>query len=69
MAPKTTDWSQPIEEGDCPPPSGDSNEMAETVDWSQPTKGDLRDPPVLDPHVWEFLSGTGSPGSGGDESD
>ena len=64
---ETVDWSQPVEGGDCPPPCGDSDEMAETVDWSQPTKEDLRDLPVLDSCVQEFLSGTGPPG--GDETD
>ena len=47
--------------------SRSSDEMAETVDWSQPTEGDLRDPPVLDPCIQEFLSRTGS--HGGDKSD
>ena len=28
----------------------------EMVDWSQPAGGDLEDPPVLDPHIREFLS-------------
>ena len=37
------------------------------MDWSQSARGDLRDLPVLDPHVRELLSGTGSPGGGGDE--
>ena len=37
------------------------------VDWSQPARGDSGDPPVLDPHVWESLSSTGSPGGGGDK--
>ena len=58
--------SHPVEGDDRLPLSGNSDK---TVDWSQLTKGDLRDLPVLDPHVWEFLSRTGSHGSGRDESD
>ena len=64
---KTTErvhLTQPIEGDDCLPLFSDSDE---TVDWSQPTGGDIGDQPILDPHVWEFISGTGSPGGGGDE--
>ena len=66
---KTTesmDLTQPMEGDDCFSLSSDLNE---TVDWSQPVRGDLGDPPILDPHVREFLSGIESPGSRGDESD
>ena len=59
---QTVDLTQPMEGNDCLPLSGNSDE---TVDWSQPAGGDLGDLPVLDPHVWEFLSGRGSSGSGG----
>ena len=62
----TVDLTQPIEGDDCIPLSGNSDK---TVDWSQPARGDLRDLPVLDPHVWEFLLGTGLHGSGGDKPD
>ena len=61
---ETVDLTQPVEGDDCLPLSGN---LDKTVDWSQPARGDLRDIPLLDPHVWEFLSGTGSLGSGGDE--
>ena len=38
------------------------------LDCSQPAKGNLGDPPVLDPHIQEFLSEVEPPGSRGDES-
>ena len=53
-----------MEGDDCASLSGNSDEI---VDWSQSAGGDLGDPPVLDPHVQEFLSGTESSGSRGDE--
>ena len=64
---KTTqvlDLTQPMEEDDCASLSGNSDE---TVDWSQSAGGDLGDPPVLDPHMHEFLSGTEASSSTGDE--
>ena len=63
---ETVDLTQPVEGNDCLPLCDNSNE---TVDWSHLPQETSRDPPVLDPHVCEFLSGTGSPGSGGDEPD
>ena len=55
---KTTemlDLTQPMEEDDHASLSGNSNI---TVDWSLSAGGDLGDPPALDAHVCEFLSGT-----------
>ena len=61
---ETLDLTQPMEEDDWVSLSGNSDEM---VDWSQSDGGDLGDRPVLDLHVQEFLSGTESSGSRGDE--
>ena len=60
------DLTQPMEEDDHVSLSGSSDE---TVDWSQSARGDLGDPPVLDPHMCEFLSGTETPSGRGDEPD
>ena len=56
--------NQPMEEDDCASLSSNSDE---TIDWSQSARGDLGDPPVLDPHVHEFLLETEASGSRGDE--
>ena len=61
---ETVDLTQPMEGDDH---FSLSSNLDETVDWSQSAGGDLWDPPVLDPHVWEFLSRTESPGGRGDE--
>ena len=61
---ETLDLTQPMEEDDHVSLSGNLDEM---VDWSQLAAGDLGDPPVLDPHIREFLSKTESPGGRGDE--
>ena len=61
---ETVDLTQSIEGDDCLPLSGDSNETGLVTTCQRGTE-----PPTLDPHVWEFLSRTGSPGSGGDQSD
>ena len=58
------DLTQPMKGDDCFSLSGN---LEETVYWSQPAGGNLGDPPVLDPHVQEFLSRTESPGGRGDE--
>ena len=60
---ETVDLTQPVEGDDC---FSLSNNSDETVDWFRPARGD---PPVLDLHVQEFVSGTESPGSRGDEPD
>ena len=54
--------TQPIEGYDCL--SGNSGK---TVEWSQPARGNLGDPPVLDPHIQEFFSETDLPGGRGGE--
>ena len=47
-----------MEGDDCFLSSGNSND---TVDWSQAVWGDLGNPPILDPHLSEFLSDAGPP--------
>ena len=49
------DLTQPIEGDDSVSLSSNSDEM---VDCSQSARGDFGDPPVLDPHIQEFLSET-----------
>ena len=58
--------TQPMEEDGNASLSGNSDE---TVDWSQSAGGGLGDPPVLDLHMHEFLSGTEASGSRGDKPD
>ena len=57
------DLTKPMEGNDCASLARSSDE---TVDWSQSAGGDLGNPPVLDPHVSEFLLGTEASGSRGD---
>ena len=60
------DLTQPMEEDDHTLLAKSSDEA---VDWSQSAGGDLGNPPVLDPHMCEFLSGTEVSSDGGEEPD
>ena len=60
------DLTKPTEEDNCASLARSSDE---TVDWSQSPGGDLGNPPVLDPHVCDFLLGTEASGNRGEEPD
>ena len=61
---KALDLTQPMEDDNC---ASLARSLDETVDWSQSAGGDVRDLPVLDPHVHEFPSGTEVSGSRGNK--